>query len=163
MPGYAERAKADFWGAHWGTKHQMDRYGECRKTNRCCMHVVFVFYCDGCTYIVSKSGAAVVRCSACTMQEVGSVNRFLLLVLSLRFYIVGFLAHTCLAQLRIMRQWYTCHDHALPLPCTDHLFCLWITPEGKRRRVDVIVVPHTHWPWALMGWTGSRQVRAIAG
>ncbi|KAL6760953.1 hypothetical protein V8C86DRAFT_3132060, partial [Haematococcus lacustris] len=44
----------------------------------------------------------------------------------------------------------------------DHIFGLWITPvdnQGRRRykRMDIILVPVDSWPWALMGWTGSRQ------
>ncbi|KAJ9517900.1 hypothetical protein QJQ45_004185 [Haematococcus lacustris] len=44
----------------------------------------------------------------------------------------------------------------------DHIFGLWITPvdnQGRRRykRMDIILVPVNSWPWALMGWTGSRQ------
>ena len=29
--------------------------------------------------------------------------------------------------------------------------------QGKARRIDLVVVPPRHWPYALLGWTGSTQ------
>lgn len=45
----------------------------------------------------------------------------------------------------------------------DHCFCMFkidthtaeVTPD-MIRRVDVIVAPHDQYPWALVGWTGSK-------
>jgi hypothetical protein len=39
----------------------------------------------------------------------------------------------------------------------DHLWCIFITPDGRRRRLDVMLVPPAMWVHALMGWTGSKQ------
>eukprot|EP00198_Chlamydomonas_reinhardtii_P000551 XP_001689886.1 predicted protein [Chlamydomonas reinhardtii] len=40
----------------------------------------------------------------------------------------------------------------------DHLWAVWVTGAGRRRRVDVVLVPYdSSWPYAVAGWTGSRQ------
>ncbi|GLC34988.1 hypothetical protein PLESTM_000262200 [Pleodorina starrii] len=40
----------------------------------------------------------------------------------------------------------------------DHLWCIWITGSGRRRRLDVMFVPYgSQWPYAVVGWTGSKQ------
>jgi hypothetical protein len=39
----------------------------------------------------------------------------------------------------------------------DHLWGIFITAAGKRRRIDAMVIPPTMWPYALLGWSGSKQ------
>lgn len=39
----------------------------------------------------------------------------------------------------------------------DHIYGLYITRSGRRRRMDIIVVPPHMWVFALLGWTGSKQ------
>lgn len=38
----------------------------------------------------------------------------------------------------------------------DHIFGVFLTSGGKRRRLDVLLIPHACLPWALLGWSGSR-------
>lgn len=39
----------------------------------------------------------------------------------------------------------------------DHVYGIYITESGKRRRMDIIIVPRPSWQFALIGWTGSKQ------
>ncbi|KXZ44399.1 hypothetical protein GPECTOR_68g370 [Gonium pectorale] len=40
----------------------------------------------------------------------------------------------------------------------DHMWCIWVTAGGRRRRLDVMLVPYgPQWPYAVVGWTGSKQ------
>jgi hypothetical protein len=46
----------------------------------------------------------------------------------------------------------------------DHIYGVFITSGGRRRRLDVILVPHQQWWYALVGWTGSKQyLRWVGG
>ena len=39
----------------------------------------------------------------------------------------------------------------------DHIYGIYLNSEGKKRRMDLILVPWSYWPYALVGWTGSKQ------
>jgi hypothetical protein len=39
----------------------------------------------------------------------------------------------------------------------DHVWGIFITAAGKRRRLDVMIIPPDMWPYALLGWSGSKQ------
>jgi DNA polymerase mu len=46
-------------------------------------------------------------------------------------------------------------SHRYNIDKFDKLFGVWITKEGKRRRLDIVMVPPEQWAYALIGWTGS--------
>ncbi|KAF6250979.1 hypothetical protein COO60DRAFT_1705216 [Scenedesmus sp. NREL 46B-D3] len=39
----------------------------------------------------------------------------------------------------------------------DHLWCIHISPAGRRRRWDLMFVPSCYWAMAVVGWSGSKQ------
>ncbi|KAL3160377.1 hypothetical protein ABBQ32_010704 [Trebouxia sp. C0010 RCD-2024] len=39
----------------------------------------------------------------------------------------------------------------------DKVFGMFITQDGKIRRMDLIITPHEEYPFCLLGWTGSKQ------
>lgn len=39
----------------------------------------------------------------------------------------------------------------------DHLWCIHISPAGRRRRWDLMLIPASFWPMAVVGWSGSKQ------
>lgn len=39
----------------------------------------------------------------------------------------------------------------------DHIYGVFITAAGKRRRLDIILVPRDSLAMAVCGWTGSKQ------
>lgn len=39
----------------------------------------------------------------------------------------------------------------------DHIWGIYITPAGRRRRIDLMFIPPHSWIMALVGWTGSKQ------
>eukprot|EP00879_Flechtneria_rotunda_P004475 GHRR01004729.1.p1 GENE.GHRR01004729.1~~GHRR01004729.1.p1 ORF type:complete len:577 (+),score=218.14 GHRR01004729.1:1794-3524(+) len=39
----------------------------------------------------------------------------------------------------------------------DHIWGIWITAAGKRRRCDLMFIPPDQWVFAVIGWTGSKQ------
>lgn len=39
----------------------------------------------------------------------------------------------------------------------DHIFGIFITSAGRRRRLDIVVVQPEEMPYMLVGWIGSRQ------
>ncbi len=49
------------------------------------------------------------------------------------------------------------HPPALLWCRFDHIWGIFLTAAGRRRRADLMLVPRPQWAFALHGWTGSRQ------
>lgn len=39
----------------------------------------------------------------------------------------------------------------------DHIWGVYITKGGARRRIDIMMIPQDSWAYAVVGWTGSKQ------
>ena len=56
---------------------------------------------------------------------------------------------------------YRCHvcrwTDKQQMDAYDHIWGIFITAAGRRRRCDVMLIPPAMWPFALLGWSGSKQ------